>query len=147
MEGLLGASYLWVKAAHVVFVIFLMAALFLFPRFLIYMHPVAPGSAEEAVWADRCNRLRHIIMTPSLVLVWILGLLLAAHLGLWREGWFHAKFALVFLLSGYHGWIVGLGKKMARGERPLAERRLRLMNEVPGLATILIVVLVIVRPF
>ena len=108
---------------------------------------MAPGSAEEAVWADRCNRLRHIIMTPSLVLVWILGLLLAAHLGLWREGWFHAKFALVFLLSGYHGWIVGLGKKMARGERPLSEKTLRMIGEVPGLLLVLIVLLVYLKPF
>ena len=55
--------------------------------------------------------------------------------------------ALVVLLSGYHGWAVGYGKKMAKGFRPAKDRTLRLMNEVPGIATAVIVILVIVQPF
>src|SRR3546814_7723161 len=58
-----------------------------------------------------------------------------------------SKFALVFLLSGYHGYMVGYGKKLAKGERKASGKALRIMNEVPGIATAIIVILVIVRPF
>jgi putative membrane protein len=54
---------------------------------------------------------------------------------------------LVFALSGYHGWMVGYGRKLARGERPVSGKALRLMNEVPGIAAAAIVILVIVKPF
>ena len=151
MTGFLGNAYLWVKAIHVIFVIFWMAGLFMLPRFLVYHRATAPGSAEDALWIDREARLRRIIITPAMVVVWVLGLALAANLGLLDGqeglGWLHAKLLLVFLLSGWHGAMVGLSRKMARGLRPGTDRGLRLANEVPSLATILIVLLVIVRPF
>ena len=65
----------------------------------------------------------------------------------WTQRWFLAKFAIVVALSGYHGWMVGYGKKLEAGQRPVSGKALRLMNEVPGIAVVLIVVLVIVRPF
>jgi protoporphyrinogen IX oxidase len=150
LAGFLGGSYLWIQAAHVIFVIFWMAALFMQPRFYVYHHQTVIGSAEDAQWVERENRLRRIIMTPALIIVWILGLVLAVHLGLFSSGgngWFHTKLLLVVLLSAYHGWLVAYGKKLARGERLLSEKSLRLLNEVPGIAIVLIVVLVIVRPF
>ena len=58
-----------------------------------------------------------------------------------------AKFAMVVLLSAYQGWLGAYGKKLARGERPLSNRAIRMINEVPGVAAAIIVVLVIVRPF
>src|SRR3546814_9334816 len=56
--------------------------------------------------------------------------MLAFNGGYWSEGWFHAKLLLVLGLSGYHGWLIGYFKKLKRGERPLSEKRLRLLNEV-----------------
>jgi len=53
----------------------------------------------------------------------------------------------VLLLSGYHGYMIGYGKKLARGERPVSGKALRIMNEIPGIATAIIVILVIVKPF
>jgi len=151
MLGFLGPAYPWVKAAHVIFVIFWMAGLFMLPRYLVYHQETQPGSAEEAHWVEREQKLRSIILTPSMVVVWVLGLLLAANMGLFSGvaglGWLHAKLALVLLLSGYHGWAAGYSKRLARGERRLTGRQLRLANEVPGLMAVLIVVLVIVRPF
>ncbi|MGB3318394.1 MAG: CopD family protein [Sphingopyxis granuli] len=144
--GFLGATMLWMKAAHVIFVIFLMAGLFMMPRFFIYHHQCAVGSEEDRKWIEREDRLRRIILNPSIILVWVFGLLLAFNGGYWSEGWFHGKLLLVLLLSGYHGWLVGYFKKLRRGERPLSEKRLRLLNEVPGIAAAIIVVLVIVRP-
>lgn len=152
LEWMLVTSYLWVKAAHLIFVIFWIAGLFMLPRFYIYHQPVAPGTPEDQLWIERERRLRSIILTPAMVAVWVLGISL-----IWinqsngndilAQGWLHAKLAIVLALSGYHGWAVGYGKKMARGFRPASGRTLRLMNEVPGIATAVIVILVIVRPF
>jgi putative membrane protein len=143
----LSLTYAWIKAAHVIFVIFWIAGLFLLPRFYVYHQEAPIGSDEERRWIDRESKLRRIILTPGMVLVWIFGLLLAFNIGAWSQGWFHAKFLIVLLLSGYHGYMVGYGRKLARGERPASGRTLRLMNEVPGVATVLIVILVIVKPF
>jgi putative membrane protein len=117
------------------------------PRFYVYHQEAAPGSAEEARWIERERKLRRIIITPAMIMVWIFGLSLAWITGAWQQGWFIAKLAIVIGLSGYHGWMVGYGRKLARGERPVSGRALRMMNEIPGLAVVLIVVLVIVRPF
>lgn len=144
--GFLGVTMLWVKAAHVIFVIFLMAGLFMMPRFFVYHHQCPVGSDEDRKWIEREDRLRRIILNPSIVLVWVLGLMLAFNGGYWHEGWFHGKLLLVLLLSGYHGWLIGYFKKLRRGERPLSEKRLRMLNEVPGIAAAIIVILVIVRP-
>jgi putative membrane protein len=145
--GFLGAAYPWVKAAHVTFVIFWMAGLFLVPRFYVYHHATTPGSAEDRAWIEREDRARTIILNPAMIVVWLLGLMLAVHLAAFREGWFIAKFVLVVGLSGYQGWIAAYGRKLAQGMRPLENRTLRIMNEIPGVAAALIVVLVIVRPF
>ena len=143
----LSLTYAWIKAGHVIFVIFWIAGLFMLPRFYVYHQESAPGSAEEERWIERERKLRRIIITPAMLLVWLFGLSLAWVTEAWQQGWFVAKFVLVLALSGYHGWMVGYGRKLARGERPVSGRALRMMNEVPGLAVVLIVVLVIVRPF
>jgi len=145
--GFLGAAYPWVLAGHVIFVIFLMASLFMMPRYFVYHHQCAPGSNEDRQWIDREARLRRIIMNPSLIIVWVLGLMLAVHIGAFNQGWFHAKLLLVLILSGLHGWMVGYSRKLARGERPWPEKRLRMINELPALLVTFIVILVIVRPF
>ena len=151
MIGWLGAAYLWVEAAHVIFVIFWMAGLFMLPRYLVYHQEAGIGTPEADRWIDRERKIRKIIITPSMILVWLLGLMLAANIGLFNGqpglGWLHAKIALVVLLSAYHGWAVGYSKKLARGVGPLTGRQLRMLNEIPGLAVTLIVILVIVRPF
>jgi putative membrane protein len=145
--GWLGLAYPWVKAAHLTFVIFWMAGLFLLPRLYVYHQEAAAGSPEERAWIEREARVRSIILTPAIIVVWALGLMLAFHIGAWSEGWFHAKLALVIALSAYQGWLGAYGKKLARGERPLSGRAVRMINEIPGIAAALIVVLVIVRPF
>ena len=149
--GFLGSAYDWVKAAHLVFVIFWMAGLFMLPRYLVYHQEGRADPAEAACWVEREGKLRRIILTPAMIAVWVLGLLLATNLGLFAGypglGWLHAKLALVVALSAYHGWAVGYARKLGRGDAVLPDRTLRLINEVPALATVLIVVLVIVKPF
>lgn len=140
-------TYEWIKAAHLIFVIFWVAGLFMLPRYYVYHQEALAGSAEEKRWIERESKLRNIIITPAMLLVWALGLTLAYIGGFWDQTWFQLKFALVFALSAYHGWMIGYGRKLARGERPVSGRTLRLMNEIPGAATALIVILVIVKPF
>lgn len=141
-------TYLWLKAGHIIFVVFWMAGLFMLPRQLIYVHPAAPGSEEEALWAKRIGLLRKIILTPSLIVVWVLGLLMGIELGLFAGapglGWLHAKLLLVLVLTGFHGFMVSQSKKFAGGERPLSEKQLRMLGEVPGLLLVVIVILVVV---
>ena len=147
LQAALSLTYAWIKAGHVIFVIFWVAGLFMLPRFYVYHQEAAPGSAEEKKWIERERKLRSIIITPAMLLVWLFGLSLMWILQAWTMGWFQLKLLIVLLLSGYHGWMVGYGRKLARGERPVSGRALRLMNEIPGIAVILIVVLVIVKPF
>jgi protoporphyrinogen IX oxidase len=144
---ILELTYLWIKAAHIIFVIFWIAGLFLLPRYYVYHQESTPGSQEERRWIDRERKLRNIIITPAMILVWILGLTLATVGHWWSSGWLMAKFAIVIALSGYHGYMVGYGKKLARGERPVSGKALRIMNEIPGIATAVIVILVVLKPF
>lgn len=141
--------YLWLKAGHIIFVIFWMAGLFMLPRMFVYHQEAAPGSPESNAWIAREQRLLRIILLPSIIVVWVLGFALASAIGAWSGsgGWFHAKVMLVLILSAYHGYLAGYARKLARGERPLAGRTLRLLNEVPGVAVALIVVLAVVKPF
>ncbi len=143
--GWLGDAYLWVKALHVTFVIFWMAGLFMIPRFLVYWHPVAPGAPESLLWAERCRRLRRIILSPAMVVSWLAGLSLGFHLG-WPL-WLVAKLLFVIGMTGFHGWTMKMVQRFAAGERPVSEKGLRLANEIPSLVTFAVVVLVIVKPF
>ena len=147
MYDVLAMTYLWLKAGHIVFMVFWLAGLFMLPRQMIYLHPVAHGTDEARAWEKRMGLLRRIILTPSLIVVWVLGLALAFTIGAWDQGWFHAKLLLVLALSGFHGMMVAQAKAMADGKRPLSEKQLRLWGEFPGIVLALIVVLVVVKPF
>lgn len=147
MVGWLGDAYPWVKAAHVAVVIFWMAGLFALPRYLAYQSVTAPGSADERLWTERSARLKRVILAPSLILSWVFGLALALSYGFAGAGWLHAKLGVVVALSGYHGWASATARRMSRGERPYSDRTLRLLNEVPALAIVAIVILVVVKPF
>ncbi len=145
--GWLGNAYLWIKAAHIIFVIFWMAGLFMMPRFFVYHQESPAGSDEEQRWISRETRLLKIILTPAMVITWVFGLALSFDIGAWGQGWFSVKFLVVIGLSAYHGWMVGYAKRLARGERALDGKTLRLLNEVPGVAAAIIVVMAILKPF
>lgn len=147
MQELIGSIYLFLKSGHVIFMVFWMAGLFMLPRQCIYMLDHSPGSPGETKWAERMGKLRKIILTPSLIIVWVLGLTMAWSGGWFASGWLHAKLTLVLAMTVYHGWLVAQTKKMARGLRPLTERQLRMIGEVPGLLLVVIVVLVYLKPF
>jgi protoporphyrinogen IX oxidase len=140
-------SYEWIKAVHIIFVIFWMAGLFMLPRFFVYHQEAVQGSAEDIAWVERERRLLRIILTPAMIVTWILGLVMAVQSQAFVQTWFSLKMLAVIGLSGYHGWMSAYAKKLARGERPLAGKSLRLLNEVPGFAAVIIVILVVIKPF
>ena len=144
MLEVLDLLYPWLKVAHLAFVIFWMAGLFMLPRFYVYHQEAPEGSDERARWVEREQRLMRIILNPAIVLVWVFGLLLAFTINAWAQPWFHLKLLLVILLSGYHGYMAAYGRKLARGEEAMSGKKLRLLNEVPGIAAILILASVFV---
>src|SRR5690606_17876592 len=110
MQDVLSVTYFWLKAGHIIFVIFWMAGLFMLPRFFVYHQECEPGSPENARWIERESRLLKIILVPSIGLVWLFGILLAFSLDAWSQHWLHAKLLLVLVLSGYHGYLGGYAR-------------------------------------
>ena len=139
--------YLWVKAFHLVFVIAWMAGLLILPRYKLHQLSSAPGEPLFETMKAASGKLRKIILTPGIILVWVLGItLLVLNPALMSSGWLHVKLLLVLVLSGLHGYFVALGKKIDRGEA-VSAKRLKLLNELPFVLMIVIVILVIVKPF
>ena len=140
--------YLWVKALHIIFVIALMAGLLIYPHYKLHQIKSTPGDELFETMKEASNRLRKIILNPSLILVWLLGLgMLYLNPGLLSLGWMHTKLVLVLILSGLHGYFIGIGKKIDRGEASPDSKTLKMLNEVPFLIMIAVVLLAVVEPF
>lgn len=142
------ALYPWIKVLHILAVIALYAGVMYLPRLFIYHHQATPGGEAEGLFQAMERRLYKGIMNPSLVAVWVFGLLMIAAVPSYATSvWFLIKFALVIALTGIHGFYGGAVKKFAAGERPKDQKFWRMMNEVPFVFLIIIVIMVIVKPF
>ena len=140
--------YLWVKAAHIIFVIALMAGLLIYPRYKLHQIKAQPGEPLFDTMQEASNRLRKIILNPSLALVWLLGLtMLYLNPSLLSQGWMHTKLLLVLILSGLHGYFISIGKKIDRGDAQPTPKTLKMLNEVPFLIMIGVVLLAVLKPF
>jgi putative membrane protein len=142
-------DYNWLRAIHLLAVIAWMAGLLMLPRFYAYQTGSVAGGELDKKMIDAAASLRKIILTPALIVTWVLGVLLLASSN-WVQlsmGWMHVKLTLVLLLSGYHGYLVAEGKRLARGERRRSEKFWRMTNEVPFLIAIAVVILAVVEPF
>lgn len=137
---------LWIKAFHVIFMVTWFAGLFYLPRLFVY-HTQVSAPDEHARFCVMERKL-HAISTIGMVLTWAFGIwLITLTPGFMKMGWLHAKLALVLALSGYHGWLKVNLRKFAAGQNTKSERYWRLANEVPAVALIAAVILVIVKPF
>ena len=143
----MGNAYFWVKAFHIIFVIFWMAGMFMLPRFFAYHCQCEVGSAEDKKWVEREQKLIRIIINPAMSITWILGVALVVNIGFGAGGWLHAKLALVILFSGFHGFLSRQRKDLAVGERKRSEKFYRRINEIPAVVIIAVVILVVVKPF
>jgi len=139
--------YLWVKALHIMAVIAWMAGLFYLPRLFIYHSETKEGSEGSEVFKVMERRLYRIIMNPAMMMSWALGLYLAIMIFQMQGGWLHAKLLFVVLMTIAHLYLGRSVKAFGRDERPLDPRRWRMINEIPTVLMMIIVVLVVVKPF
>lgn len=141
-------SYDWLRAIHIIFVIAWMAGMLMLPRLMVYQIEAEPDGETYKTMQEAIVRLRKIILTPSLIIVWVLGLLLIAKQwpAIMSMGWLHLKLAMVIGITGFHGWFVAQSKKIGT-EKQLKPKTLRMLNEVPFIMAIIAVIAVVVQPF
>jgi len=137
----------WLKVLHIVSVISWMVGLLYLPRLMVYHTDKEPGGEASETFKVMERRLLKGIMTPAMVASWLFGLLLAWQNELWLDGWFAVKLLLVILLSAQHGFCAVWVKEFAADKRKRKARFYRIVNEVPTVIMILVVILVIIRPF
>jgi len=147
MSALAGDAYLWMKAFHIVAVIAWMAGIFYLPRLFVYHAGATPGSETSATFKVMERRLYSAIMTPAMIATWLAGLALATSGHLWTTPWFLAKLAVVAAMTYFHVWLGRRLRDFAADRNRISARTYRLANELPTLLVIVIVVLVVVRPF
>jgi len=142
-----GAVYDWLKAFHLIAVIAWMAGMLYLPRLFVYHCGAEPGSRQSESFKTMERRLLKAIINPAMIATWVLGLWLAWSGGWLAAGWFHAKLALVLILSGVHGLFARWVKDFAADRNRRSATFYRIVNEVPTLLMIGIVILAIVKPF
>lgn len=139
--------YLWAKAIHVIAVISWMAGMLYLPRLFIYHVAAERGSVQSETFKVMERRLYRLIINPAMMVTWIFGLWLAWKGFAFSGGWLHAKIAAVIVLSGIHGYFGGAVRRFAEDRNTRSARHWRIINEVPTILMIVIVILVVVKPF
>ena len=142
--------YEWLKAFHLIAVIFWMAGLLYLPRLFVYHSVSEPGGELDMKMREAEQKLLRIIMNPAMIAAFILGLILTFGYNIGNitgSVWLPVKLLLVFALMGYHGFLSKQRKLFANGGRPKSEKFFRRINEIPAIFTIIIVVMAIVKPF
>lgn len=142
-----GGFYPWAKAIHVIAVISWMAGMLYLPRLFVYHAEAERGSAQSETFKVMQRRLLRGIMNPAMTLSWAFGLWLAWRGFAFQGGWLNAKLAAVLVLSGMHGYLSAAVRTFAEDRNTKPARHWRIVNEVPTVLMVIIVVLVIVKPF
>ena len=138
---------LWVKALHVISVIAWMAGMLYLPRLFVYHAEAAKGSETSETFKVMERRLLKAIVNPSMILVFLTGFTLVYLTGDWQDGWWQAKFVLVLVLTGLHGYFARCVRSFADDRNERSARFYRFLNEAPTILMVFIVVLAVVKPF
>src|SRR5579872_1377735 len=142
------ADYIpWFLAFHIIAVIAWMSGMLYLPRLFVYHTETKPGSEGSERFKIMERRLLRGIINPSMIAVWILGPLLAWLTGAYLDTWLQIKFVLVVVMSGMHGFFVRCWREFEADRNTRSARFYRIVNEVPALLMVLIVILVVVKPF
>jgi protoporphyrinogen IX oxidase len=146
---MLGALYPWLKAFHVISLIAWMAGMFYLPRLYVYHCDTVPGSAESERFKVMERRLLKQIINPAMLATLFFGVLLVLTPGLvlWSQGWGYVKLVSVLLLFGFHGAVSKWRKDFLNDRNTRPQRFYRMANEVPTVLMVIIVIMVIVKPF
>ena len=138
----------WVKALHVISVIAWMAGMMYLPRLFVYHADAAVGSDKSETFKLMERRLYRGITTPAMAATWIFGLgMVFSGMVDWSSGWAWVKVVMVVALSGMHGFFGSLLRKFATDTNTRPAKFFRQINEIPFVIAIVIVVMVIVKPF
>ena len=147
MTEALAPFSLWLKAFHILAVIAWMAGMLYLPRLFVYHCEVQPGTTEYARFVRMEERLMRIIVNPAMIAVWVFGISLAFSLNAWDQGWLHAKLLFVILISALHGFFSRWRRDFEQGKNTRTARFYRIVNEVPAGLVVVIVLLVVLKPF
>ena len=139
--------YEWIKALHIIAVISWMAGMLYLPRLFVYHCEAAVASKQSETFKLMERRLLKTIINPAMIVTWLAGLYLAWSGHWFASGWLHAKLALVIVLSGVHGFLSRCVKDFAADRNRRSQKFYRIINEVPTVLMILIVGLVVLKPF
>ena len=139
--------YEWIKAFHVIAVISWMAGMLYLPRLFVYHCEAEIGSKQSETFKVMERRLLKGIINPAMILTWLLGLYMVWAGHWYSAGWFQAKFVLVLVMSGIHGFFTRCVRDFANDRNIRSQKFYRIINEIPTVWMICIVMLVIVKPF
>jgi putative membrane protein len=139
--------YQWLLAFHIIAVIAWMAGMLYLPRLFVYHCAADPGSMQSETFKVMERRLLKAIINPAMIVTWVLGLWLAYQGGWFAAHWLHVKLVLVLGMSGVHGILSKYVREFATDKRRKSAKFFRILNEVPTVLMILIVILVVVKPF
>ena len=151
LPALPAEAYLWFKTLHIVGVVVWFAGLFYLVRLFIYHveaealeEPLRSAFQQQYTLMER--RLANIITTPGMVVAvsMAVGLLVAQPIWL-KQGWMHAKLAVVLALLAYHWFCYRLMGQLRQGSCRWSGRQLRALNELPTLMLVLVVMLVVFK--
>jgi len=148
MTDFLALAYPWTKSLHIIAVITWMAGIFYLPRLFVYHAEEAKvGDSRDQIFTVMEFKLYRYIMNPSIIAVWIFGLLLVATPGIvdWSAIWPWIKAAGVIGMTWFHMWLGKQRKAFAAGKNVLTGRTFRMMNEVPTILLVAIVLAVVVK--
>lgn len=139
----------WIKALHIISMTAWMAGMFYLPRLYVYHCQLQPGTAESERFKVMERRLLRQIINPAMTATWVFGTMLVLTPGVvdWSAGWWLVKFAAVILLAGFHGELSRWRRAFLEDRNMRSQRFYRIANEVPTLCLVVIVVMVVVRPF
>jgi len=150
MSDFLLSVYPWTKALHVISVIAWMAGMFYLPRLFVYhTETAAENPAMQTQFVIMEQKLLRLIINPAMISAWVFGGLLVSTPGIvdWSQGWPWVKAAMVLAMTWFYHWLVRRRKELKDGTCTVTGRQFRLMNEVPTVLMVVIVIMVIVRPF
>lgn len=140
--------YDWFKAVHIIFVISWMAGIFYLPRLFVYHTKVKIGSEQDKMFQTMERKLLRIIMNPAMIGAYVFGLINAYIYGVEALGvWFHIKMTGVIIITIIHGFLARWRKDFEAGQNKHSEKFYRVINEVPAIAMVLIVIMVVIKPF
>ncbi len=148
MSAFLNDWYMWLKALHLVSVIAWMAGLLYLPRLFVYHCEAEPGSQMSETFKTMERKLLRVIMNPAMIAAWSFAvLMLVADPSLFKQGWMHVKLTAAVIVTVLHHVYARWRKTFERDENARPAKFYRIWNEVPAVLMIVIVVMVIVKPF